>query len=478
LFSSDLRAVSFSLRSSRLKSEYDDIDDGFVPFNTGPGREGFRVGTKLAMALRGLKLRIPSRKRNNRPEEPVLAIDSPADDSVVTGLLPIAGWAFTASRVAPEGIVEAALDDEDDWAELKNRMPVDCIDPSAARASRCGFQAALNTFLLPNGGHRLRLRVKAKRGRVALEREVRIQVSNVGRLAETTARLLRGHHDAKRLWTDVIDSSHFPFEEGRDVAWFSRPGAEVHIPDVIARHRLEPQYDPHLRKFLRDGYIVLDDFVPSSWCEEINRDLESLIRSGTLQCGQKGQRVEKLHEYSKPARDLWTHPEILKILSAIFDDVALPCQTLNFVHGSQQDVHQDVIHLTPFPAGMMCGVWVALEDIHPDAGPLVVYPGSHRLPRLYTRTVPVDKVRNGDWRPFGSKYTPRVRDLITQAGLQPFYYTPKAGSVLIWHESLAHGGSPRKNDDLTRKSMVSHYFARGAVAFYDSTGSPGWTHED
>ena len=47
--------------------------------------------------------------------------------------------------------------------------------------------------------------------------------------------------------------------------------------------------------------------------------------------------------------------------------------------------------------------------------------------------------------------------------------------MLIWHENLAHGGSPRKNDELTRRSIVSHYFARGAIAFYDSQGVPAWT---
>jgi ectoine hydroxylase-related dioxygenase (phytanoyl-CoA dioxygenase family) len=174
---------------------------------------------------------------------------------------------------------------------------------------------------------------------------------------------------------------------------------------------------------------------------------------------------------------LWTDPEILKLLSAIFDDQAVPCQTLNFVHGSQQAVHQDVIHLTPFPQGFMCGVWVALEDVHPDAGPLVVYPGSHRLPRIYARTVGTAKVRdNSKWGEFAAVYLPAVNELIEQSGLKPIYYTPKVGSVLIWHENLAHGGSHRNNDQLTRKSMVSHYFARGAVAFYDSTGVAAWTN--
>ncbi len=100
------------------------------------------------------------------------------------------------------------------------------------------------------------------------------------------------------------------------------------------------------------------------------------------------------------------------------------------------------------------------------------------MARLYTHTVPVDKVRRDDWAAFVGKYSPRLMSLINEAGLEPFYYTPKAGSVLIWHEVLAHGGSRRKNDELTRRSMVSHYFARGGMAYYDAVGLPGWTHED
>ena len=32
------------------------------------------------------------------------------------------------------------------------------------------------------------------------------------------------------------------------------------------------------------------------------------------------------------------------------------------------------------PEGFMCGVWVALEDMDMENGPLVYYPGSHKLP--------------------------------------------------------------------------------------------------
>ena len=211
-------------------------------------------------------------------------------------------------------------------------------------------------------------------------------------------------------------------------------------------------------------------------CQRINSDLEALIANGTFKYAFKGQRIQLLFEHSAATRRLWAHPQILKVLSAIFDDQAVPCQTLNFMHGSQQAVHQDVVHLTPFPQGFMCGVWVALEDIHADSGPLIVYPGSHRLPRLYTHTAQLEKVREDSmWNAFSADYAPQMKELIEQSGLEPVYYTPRAGSVLIWHENLAHGGSARKNDDLTRKSIVSHYFARGSASYYDSQGTPAWT---
>jgi hypothetical protein len=413
---------------------------------------------------------------NSRPRSPALWVKSLGIRSAQPGLVPIGGWAYSADKDCPEGIVEAALDNEDVWIELSNRFAGEGSTTGDDWKSRCMFQGALNTFLMSNGDHRLRLRVKTTAGQVAAAREVRFRVNHVGKLAETTARLVKSVPKAERIRADLIDSSDFPFDQARDVAWFERSDAESRVEEIVARRNLPADHEAHLKHFLKNGYMVLDGFIPREQCERINRDLDTLIGSGNLRYEFKGQRIEKMFEHSRATRDLWAHAEILKVLSAIFDDQAVPCQTLNFMHGSQQAVHQDVIHLTPFPAGFMCGVWVALEDIHPDSGPLLVYPGSHRLPRLYSQSVGAAKVRDPNkWDEFSAVYSPMVKEMIDRSGLEPIYYTPKAGSVLIWHENLAHGGSPRKNDELTRRSIVSHYFARGAIAFYDSQGVPAWT---
>jgi hypothetical protein len=455
----------------------------------GVSRE-LKVSTEVALELRQPRIRSFYRRMTSllnrlradsshaRPTAPVLFVDSPGSHPIEPGIASIRGWACTADSRFPEGIVEIALDDDEEWVELPWRIPVAGHDPADGWSGRCGFRAALNTFLVGNGVHRLRLRLKTRAGRVSATKEVTFRVNHAGPLAEKTARLLRAHPKAKRIWSGAIDSDDFPYSEARDVAWFERATALDHVAEIVERHQLPAAYEGHLRHFITEGYIVLEDFIPKEHCDQINRDLDTMIDSGAYRYAFKGQRIEKLFERSRSTRELWAHPQILKILSAVFDDVALPCQTLNFIHGSQQDVHQDVIHLTPFPAGMMCGVWVALEDIHPDSGPLVVYPGSHRLPRLYTRTAGVDKVLDGDWDRFAGDYTPKIKDLVDRSGLRPSYYTPKVGSVLIWHENLAHGGSPRKNENLTRRSIVSHYFAQGGMAYYDSQGTPAWTKPD
>lgn len=67
----------------------------------------------------------------------------------------------------------------------------------------------------------------------------------------------------------------------------------------------------------------------------------------------------------------------------------------------------------------------------------------------------------------------RYRRMLDEGRFGKVTYRPRRGSVLVWHENLLHGGSVRVDASLSRRSIVSHYFADGAVAFYDSTGKPG-----
>ena len=85
---------------------------------------------------------------------------------------------------------------------------------------------------------------------------------------------------------------------------------------------------------------------------------------------------------SQPIRRLACHPKVLELLRFLHRREPIPFQTLNFLVGTEQSAHSDAFHFSSLPAGFMCGVWIALEDVTEDNGPLVYYPGSHHLPEL------------------------------------------------------------------------------------------------
>ena len=67
------------------------------------------------------------------------------------------------------------------------------------------------------------------------------------------------------------------------------------------------------------------------------------------------------------------------ITEELFGRKVLALQHLNFPIGTQQPAHFDTMAFQSDPPNYMCGVWVALEDMDMDNGPLIYYPGSYKL---------------------------------------------------------------------------------------------------
>jgi len=57
-----------------------------------------------------------------------------------------------------------------------------------------------------------------------------------------------------------------------------------------------------------------------------------------------------------------------------------------------------------------------------------------------------------------SEYENKIEEKVKTFGLTPKYGTIKKGDIIIWHANLLHGGSKRNDINLTRKSIVIHYF--------------------
>lgn len=359
------------------------------------------------------------------------------------------------------------------------------VDESSTLAVRCGAHHArfpladatirqadgthaltvhVNTHLLQDGPQELHVTLEGGTGIHVTCPVTRFTVRNAGALASHVAHALR-QGGAPVFIARHVDSLHFPFSMAGVEPWFDMQGM-VDPPPMS----MEPATDDEAarRHMQAWGFCVLGSTLPEAMLQGINREIDEAIRSGRWhhEAGSSA-RIHGAHLLPF-GRSVWLYPPVIQFLRDWFRDEPAACQTLLFMNGSEQSVHQDTIHLTPFPSGYMCGVWIALEDVKPGSGELVVLPGSHRTPRITGASLGLAKVTN-DYSSF-DVFSRRIDELVAAGGYERVTYRPKAGRILVWHENLIHGGSRRAQRELTRRSIVSHYFARGAVAFYDSRG--------
>jgi hypothetical protein len=184
-----------------------------------------------------------------------------------------------------------------------------------------------------------------------------------------------------------------------------------------------------------------------------------------------GMRVQDAWRHHAAVRRIATNEHLLRLLGDLYGRRAWPFQTLNFPVGTQQHFHTDSIHFSSVPEKFMCGVWVALEDINEDAGPLVYYPGTHRWP-IYTNEHIGRCVTTMPGRPTQGLYEALWRGLVAEMGIQPSSFRARKGQALIWAANLLHGGSRQRSSDLTRWSQVTHYFFEDCAYYTPMLSDP------
>lgn len=268
------------------------------------------------------------------------------------------------------------------------------------------------------------------------------------------------------------DSSMYPYDINESIIpWFDRPDAYIYLQTLLHQNQITEQEYGYLLDFIERGFIQIEGLIDHILIDSVNIEIDDAIEKGYQGYKkQSSQRLEMLHEHYPFMRKLWLDKRHRRIVDLVFGVPARPTQTLTFVCGSQQPPHSDLVYLTPFPAGYMCGTWIALQDVVEGSGELVVYPGSHRERRIYLKDTGFSKVV-GDDKDFNQHIYGAWAEISRR--YKPVIYRPKKGSILIWHENLLHGGSARIDQSLERRSVVIHSFADGACVYYDNTGSAG-----
>lgn len=224
-----------------------------------------------------------------------------------------------------------------------------------------------------------------------------------------------------------------------------------------------PEIDAETRKTALElqtkGYAIIDFPDPDfdRIAEEIKDNLYSRYNWERYHAGANSLRLQDAWQFDENVRRLAANDQICDLLSTLYGRKAFPFQTLNFPVGTQQHFHTDSIHFSSAPERFMCGVWVALEDIEEDCGPLFYYPGSHKWPIFTNEHIGVCAA-TADFIPSQSIYEPLWEALVETYQCEPEVFLPRKGQALIWLSNLLHGGLPHLNRSKTRWSQVTHYF--------------------
>lgn len=235
---------------------------------------------------------------------------------------------------------------------------------------------------------------------------------------------------------------------------------------AIDRERVE--------NFARDGFLRLDTRIDPDVIDAAAEYVKDQCFDST-DASLVQPRMIDAWTRNDAIRSIALNETVLSCVSTLYGRAPIPFQTLNFPVGSGQRTHSDGIHFNTVPSRFMCGVWVALEDINEDSGPLHYYAGSHRLPDYQLYDIFDGQQEGGNYpalEDYNACYEDFAEQTMRREGLERREICLKKGEVFIWSASLFHGGSPVTNPASTRMSQVTHIFFDECVYYTPRRSHP------
>ncbi len=254
--------------------------------------------------------------------------------------------------------------------------------------------------------------------------------------------------------------------------WLDELNAEDKLNKSIEFQSFNHEIQQQIRNFATKGFAILPNYFTEAEVAEINSEVTRLVADQKLNFRYGGKKLMFANKYSDIIKAATQSPALLQILNFILGKKVIPFQTINFIKGSEQKPHSDTVHMATYPLGYLAAAWVALEDIDENAGPLVYYPGSHKLPYLMGNGYESGSTKFTIGENAYSNYEAKIESIIKANNLQPQSFLAKMGDVFIWHANLLHGGTKMNDQRLTRKSMVVHYYCEEVICYHEITQRP------
>jgi ectoine hydroxylase-related dioxygenase (phytanoyl-CoA dioxygenase family) len=229
-----------------------------------------------------------------------------------------------------------------------------------------------------------------------------------------------------------------------------------------------------------NGFVVLDSGL-DDLCDAAEAEFRAIEASQPelfrREADGRYPRLINFHLASPAMRQLYVRNDLaLAVQDAFFGARSSLYTTLFYEKGSGQDIHRDSPYFTTRPEHKYLGVWVPLEDVDDDNGPLMVMPRGHLLPEEDREAIRQTLFGPDEVPDTSDELWVAYQDTVTRRGLEAglsIQTVPvKKGQTIIWHPQLPHGGAPIRNPARTRLSLVQHvtpehYQVYGLDAFFN-----------
>ena len=225
-----------------------------------------------------------------------------------------------------------------------------------------------------------------------------------------------------------------------------------------------------------NGYVISKSLIQKELIDKVLSDLEKCKRGSRRYFTQSTHSWERFSNLTEegflkesiqtPTKQISAGPlrksvenliiskslsEKLSLLSGGFDKFII-WQNMLFDKSTGTVDHADTWYLDTMPEGLMIAVWIALEDIHEDAGRFFVIPKSNKI-----------KLKQNSSETISDhyEYAKFIDDYVNSKDLIRYAPPLKKGDVLFWHPNTIHGSFSQVSSSKSRKSITCHYHPLG-----------------
>ena len=231
----------------------------------------------------------------------------------------------------------------------------------------------------------------------------------------------------------------------------------------------------HVLNFSVNGYTAFNELINHKDCDALRSFYLNSFSEGNSDLivqkpGETGgnrkltqsepmadQRIVDLYMANESSLKILLNHKIRRFLKICFDDSPLLFQSLSFLKGSNQGIHQDTAYVVTDKPMQLIASWIALEDIQTGSGELEFYPQSHRFEEFFFSSEFKHYCSERDGGIEHEKFSQHLKCQIAKSKKTSQKFMAKKGDVFLWHADLYHGGRPVADSNLTRNSIVGHY---------------------